>query len=176
MQARMAGPADMGGRTMKNLGGWVLVFIGAIGYNAYTSADRDSTGAIVGEGSVDAFDLRPGDCFNIADQWGGDSEGEVDSLPGVPCADPHENEVYATFDLTAQSLPSEDVMWEMAFDGCESRFESFVGKDYQSSSLDILTLHPTEDSWNLKNDREVVCAVYDMNGGTLTGSARGRGL
>ena len=161
---------------MKNLGVTALIVVGAIAYNSYTAADRDSTGAIVGEGSVDAFDLRPGDCFNIANTFGGDADGQVDSLPGVPCGDPHENEVYATFDLTVSSLPDEEILWEMAFDGCEARFETFVGKDYQSSSLDILTLHPTEESWNLKNDREVVCAVYDMNGDTLVGSARGRGL
>ena len=157
---------------MKNLGMTAVIVIGALAYNAFTSADRDSTGAIVDEGSVDAFDLRPGDCFDI----GGTGSGEVNSLPGVPCTQPHDNEVYATFDLTVAELPEEDALWEMAFDGCEARFEGFVGKDYETSSLDILTLHPTEDSWKLKNDREVVCAVYDLNEQKLVGSARGSQL
>ena len=56
------------------------------------------------------------------------------------------------------------------------RFSSFVGMDYDSSVLDITALYPSTDSWKMQDDREVVCAVYDMNGGKLTGSARGSSI
>lgn len=160
---------------MKNIGLTAVIIIGAIAYNAFTSADRDDAGHIVGEGSVDAFDLRVGDCFDMGSITAGEGS-EVGSLPGVPCADPHDNEVYATFDLTVSEMPDEEELWIMSFDGCEARFADFVGLDYESSSLDIRALYPTTDSWTQRGDREVVCALFDMNDQKLVGSARGRGI
>ncbi|MDJ0939156.1 MAG: septum formation family protein [Woeseiaceae bacterium] len=161
---------------MKNWGFAVLIIIGAAAYNAVNKADRDSTGAIVDEGTVDAFNLRLGDCFDDTSSLMGGEGGEVDSLPGVPCSEPHDNEVYAVFDLDITSLPPEDELFEMAFDECHARFSSFVGTDYESSQLDILTLYPTPESYRLEDDREVVCAVYDLNAQKLVGSAEGLGL
>lgn len=160
---------------MKNLAVYVLIGLGVVAYNLSTDADRDSAGSIVSEGNVDAFQLRVGDCFD--DTYGsfGDEVSEVDSLPGVPCSDPHDNEVYAAFDVNLASFPDEEELSVLAFDSCLERFESFVGNEYESSDLDILTLYPSRDSWNLQNDREVVCALYDMNTNKLTGSARNSG-
>jgi len=161
---------------MKNLAVYALIALGFVGYNVMTQADRDAAGSIVSGGSVDAFKIRVGDCFDDTSSLSSDEGGEVSSLPGVPCSEPHDNEVYAVFNLGLASFPQEDVMSEMAFDSCLERFESFVGLDYDSSSMDILTLYPTEDSWNIQDDREVVCALYDMNANKLTGSAQGTSL
>ena len=132
-------------------------------------ADRDETGAIVAEGSVDAFQMRVGDCFDDGSTF---DDSEVDSVPGVPCAKPHDNEVYAVYEVATASFPGEG-MAEMAHDGCIQRFEEFVGKDYDSSSLDIATLYPSRESWQQQNDREVVCAVYDVDSKKLTGTVKG---
>ena len=161
---------------MKNFGFYILVALGLVGYNYVTEADRDGQGTIVSEGSVDAFNLRIGDCFDDTSSTFGDEVTEVDSLPGVPCASPHDNEVYAVFDVGITSFPTEEEMSNLAFDSCMNRFENFVGRDYDSSELDIKTLYPTEDSWNAYNDREVVCALYDMNETKLVGSVEDSGL
>ena len=160
---------------MKNWLVYVLIGAGVGIYNVAMQADRDGSGAIVDSGNVGAFQLRTGDCFNDgSSSFAG--EEEISSLPGVPCSQPHDNEVYAVFDVNIGSYPEGDGMFELALDQCLDRFESFVGRDYETSDLDILTLYPTTQSWNLQNDREVVCAVYDINGNTLVGSARGSGL
>ena len=159
---------------MKNWAVYLAIIIGAGIYNASTTADRDSSGAIVDSGNVDAFQLRMGDCFNNS---GAAYDGsEVSSLAGVPCSEPHDNEVYAVMNVTGSNFPGEDEMWDMAIDKCLGRFESFVGRDYESSSLDIVSLYPTKDSWNLQNDREVVCALYHVEREKLTGSAKGKGI
>ena len=67
-------------------------------------------------------------------------------------------------------------MGELAFESCMARFQGFVGLDYESSSLDIMTLYPTPDSWAQQGDREVVCAVYDMETNKLTGSMKNQAL
>ena len=155
---------------MKNWGIYAVVALGYFLYNVVTEADRDASGAIVDEGNVNAFEVRVGDCFDDSG-----ASDEITSLPGVPCSEPHDNEAYAVFDVTITSYPEGDGMWDLATESCKERFESFVGLDYESSSLDIFTLYPTDASWK-QNDREVVCAVYDMNADKLVGSAKGRGL
>lgn len=155
---------------MKKLGVYVAAIAGFAIYGASTTADRDSSGAIVGEGSIDAFNLRVGDCFN--DISSGD---EVSSVPGVPCSEPHDYETYAVFDVDVTSFPGDDSMSEMAFSACTDRFEGYIGMDYESSSLDITSMFPSEQSWQ-QDDREVVCAIYDMNLEKLTGSTKGKAL
>jgi len=153
---------------------WAVYIAAALGfaiYGASTSVDRDDSGAIVGGGAVDAFNVKVGDCFN--DTY--DYDEEVTSVPGVPCSEPHDNEAFAVFDVALDSYPAEDVMGEIAYESCLERFEAFVGNEYDASVLEINMMYPTTESW-AANDREVVCAVFDMNGEQLVGSARGQGL
>jgi len=153
---------------------WAIYILGAIGfviYGAVTDVDRDSTGAIVGGGNVDAFNVQVGDCFNDVTS----NSDRVASVPGVPCTEPHDNEAFAVFDVSVESYPDEDVMYDLAYDSCMVHFEKFVGTDYESSSLEITTMYPSAESWK-QDDREVVCAVFDMNANLLVGSAAGRGL
>ena len=157
---------------MKTWAVYIVAFLGFAIYGAATNVDRDDSGAIIGEGNVDAFNVRIGDCFDDAYSFG----EEVSSLPGVPCSEPHDNEAFAVFDLSISSYPeSDEAMAELAHNACVDRFDSFVGTDYESSSLDVVTLYPTSESWR-QNDREVVCAVYDMEENKLVGSMKGRGL
>jgi hypothetical protein len=151
----------------------IAIAAGAYLTNSFMQADRDSTGAIVAEGSLDAFQMRVGDCFDDGAAFS-EENNDVGSVPGVPCSKPHDNEVYAVFDVAVASFPGEQ-MAAMAHEACLERFESFVGKDYESSSLDIASLYPSPESW-AQNDREVVCAVYDIDAKKLTGSVKGLAL
>jgi hypothetical protein len=153
---------------------WVIYIAAAFGFVVYgvvNEADRDSSGAIVGEGNVDAFQIRVGDCFDDSSSF----EDEISHLPGVPCSEPHDNEAFAVFDLTIAAYPDDERMADLVLESCIERFEAFVGRDYDSSSLDITTLYPSIESWQ-QNDREVVCAVYDMNANKLVGGVKGLGL
>lgn len=156
---------------MKNLAFYAVVVLGYIAYGAVTEADRDASGTIVSEGSIDAFNMRVGDCFDSANS----SNDEVSDLPGVPCSEPHDFETYAVFDVALDSYPTEETMGELAYDSCLQRFDEFVGLEYESSVLEIITMYPTTESWQ-QDDREVVCALYDMNEEKLVGSTRGRAI
>jgi len=155
---------------MKNWAVYLAAIAGFAIYGASTTADRDESGAIVGEGSVDAFSLRVGDCFNSAS-----SDTEVSSVPGVPCTDLHDYETYAVFDVNVTEYPGEDGMMELAFESCMDQFPSYVGTDYESSTLEVTSMFPSPESWR-QDDREVLCAVYDMNGEQLVGSTKGSGI
>jgi hypothetical protein len=153
---------------MKQWGVYIIAALGFVIYGAVTDVDRDDTGAIVDAGTIDAFHIRVGDCFDDT----GLGDGEISSLPGVPCSEPHDNEAYAVFNINSASFPGDDEVSEIAYNSCMDRFDSFVGKEYDSSSLDMFPIYPTADSWE-QDDREVVCAVYDMNEEKLNGSVKG---
>lgn len=158
------------GDIMKTWAIYIAAALGFVIYGAATNADRDSSGAIVDAGTVDAFQIRVGDCFDDAS-----SLDEITSLPGVPCSEPHDNEAYAVLDLSIATYPGDEAMGDLATESCLARFESFVGANYDVSSLDVLSMYPTRESWQQK-DREVVCSVYDINANKLVGSAKGLGL
>ncbi len=147
-----------------------VVGAGVIGVGYFTQVERDASGSIVDAGDVDAFEIRLGDCFNDS---GSSGLEEISSIAGVPCSEPHDNEVYALVNLTQASFPGEEAIEGLAFDACLAKFESFVGKDYESSQLDIFPIYPTRESWNELDDREVVCALYDLDLKKLAGTMRG---
>jgi hypothetical protein len=132
----------MQGGIMKNFLIYALIGLGVITYNVSTQADRDGEGAIVSEGNVDAFTIQLGDCFDNTGSLVNEETGEVSDLPGVPCSQPHDNEVFAIFDLDQPTFPGSEAISEMSFDACLDRFESFVGLDYETSSLDIAAFEP----------------------------------
>ena len=161
---------------MRHLGTiFVVLIIAYVVFQSANDADRDESGNIIGEGQIDAFAMREGDCFNdtqdILDS--GVAGGEVQDLPGLPCSEPHDNEVYAAFDVFFDSYPGQKSMLEAANDQCLKRFDSFVGRPYDESVLDILPIYPTNDSWSRMNDREVICAIYHIDLKKLTGSMEG---
>ena len=50
-------------------------------------------------------------------------------------------------------------MGDMASDVCLGRFESFVGRDYETSELDIFTMYPTSESWAQKDREGGLCGL-----------------
>lgn len=163
---------------MKRFGGAILsvLFLGIAGYGYFSEAGRDSTGALVSAGEIDAFDIQLGDCFDDDDSSTLDEETEIFGVQGIPCAQPHDNEVFAIFDLKMDKFPGDDRVVDIAYEGCIDRFDSFVGRDYPSSALDVFPLYPTRASWDERGDREVICALYDMELSKLKGSMRGSGI
>lgn len=140
-----------------------------VGFNVM--AERNADGEITSAGAVSAFEMHIGDCF--------DDEAfeatEISEVPGVPCADPHDNEVYATFDISGD-WPGDEGVEELAFGGCYDRFAGAIGKSYEESVLDYTAIYPSLGSWKQRGDREVICVAYNMNFDKLEGSVIGSGL
>ena len=157
----------------RNWGIGIAVAGGAYLFNSVMQADRDDSGAIVGEGS--ARRLSDASRRLLRRRLGVRRRNEVDSVPGVPCSKPHDNEVYAVFDVTAASFPG-DAMADMANEGCLERFEPFVGRTTNRHRWTSRRCTPRVKAGSGQNDREVVCAVYDIDAKKLTGSVKGLAL
>jgi Septum formation len=145
----------------------VAVFAGVGPFGDETT--RNDAGQITEGGGLGAFVIKNGDCINLP------AESLVASVEGVPCGRPHDAEAYHVFDLADGPYPGLDGVTASADDGCYSAFHPFVGVALEYSSLDVMYFHPTEDSWNELDDREIVCLVTTMDGSQLTGTMRGSG-
>ncbi len=141
--------------------------------NTASEPVRDAESGEVTESAeaVDVFAIRVGDCLNTSELTG---ETELESVPVVPCDEPHEDEIYFAFDSEAADFPGTDALSAEADETCIAQFASFIGTPWEESALEYWPMYPSEQSW-ANGDREIICVVYDpaqQVTGTLAGAAR----
>ncbi|MGQ0847581.1 MAG: septum formation family protein [Actinomycetota bacterium] len=113
-------------------------------------------------------DMEVGICFDDV------RSAAVDAAPRVPCQDPHDNEVFAVFEYDdSPTWPGHVEIDDIARDQCIARFEEYVGLPYPASTLEVLPITPTEETWVRDGDREIVCALYNLDLTKLVGSMEG---
>lgn len=157
----------IGGVAVAGLG---LVGVGYAGLGGQDNTTRDESGAIVDGGELGAFRIQTGDCLGEV------GDGEVESVEGIPCDQPHQFEVYFAFNLDDGDFPGDASVAEQGEQRCYSVFASFVGLSYEESVYGFTTLLPTEASWDELDDREVLCLLGNYDGTPKTGSARGTAI
>jgi hypothetical protein len=128
-------------------------------------SERDESGAVVEAGEVGLLRLKVGDCL------GAEVIGEVESVPVVPCSEPHNSEIFHSFYLVGDVFPGEEATSKLAQEGCVAEFDTFIGVAYAESVWNLSAMHPTEQSWDDVN--EVLCDVFLVSGEDTVGSARG---
>ena len=115
-----------------------------------------------------------GDCLIVGEAL------EIDLVPVVDCAEPHDAEVLGKVDMAAMGLGyvEEDAMFTWLHDECVEFFPSYVGEAYETSEWYIDMFIPTRDGWN-DGDRTGICTVVavddDLNITSVTGTARSSG-
>ncbi|GCE77220.1 septum formation family protein [Cellulomonas biazotea] len=149
----------------------VLALTGCGALDSPAEAPRESPGGEVTEAAdADVFTVEVGDCLN------GSAVGEegalTESLPVVPCSEPHDGEVYAETELPAGEFPGADALQAQGDEFCAAQFETFVGIPYDDSVYYQWSLTPTEEGWAALDDRVVQC-VLDTDGELVTGSLQG---
>ena len=93
----------------------------------------------------------------------------------VDCATTHDNEIVGVVsDTLPGAYPGQAAVDAFANAPCEAAFGAYVGVDFDSSTLDLITLTPSELSW-ARGDRQISCVAITRDGSRLTGSVRGSG-
>ena len=145
------------------LGILALVVVGLVAGG--TGGGNDPTTSLADSGDVNVQRLAPGQCLN------GLKEGSaIRDLPAVPCAQPHEGEVFAVFDLADGDFPGDDKVAQLAEDGCVDRLKPYASKAADDPDVEIYFLHPTSTSWRL-GDQGVACVAMSSTG-KVTGSIK----
>lgn len=115
------------------------------------------------------FDLEVGTCFDNA----ASEDGTLLDVPIVDCDEPHDNEVFANWELTQPTWPGPGEAERLARQGCLESFEDWVGIPPAASELEVSVLYPTEASWEQADDRQVTCVVRRADRERLTGTTEG---
>ena len=147
--------------------GWIPVVLIVLAAGWYFSARRDDSGQIANAGDMQVEDLRVGDCFDLKDP----EATEVAEVEAKPCTDPHEYELFHVANMPDSEFPSDAVVTAFADVECVAAFTSYVGMDYQASTLYYSWFAPSTETWN-DGDRAVQCAAYDPENTELTSSVR----
>jgi hypothetical protein len=165
------GPLDRRAKTALALTLTFLVLAVVLGVAALRSGEGEEARAVpraIPDDTTAPDQVEVGDCFD--DQA---AQGIV-GFPTVPCARPHDNEIYHLFDVpsaAADPFPGDERMGTVVQEGCLDAFEGYVGVPFERSVLRIFPISPSREAWE-GGDREVVCALY-QDGTRLTGSVRG---
>lgn len=120
-----------------------------------------------GSGPIPVAELQVGDCLDEVD-------GAITAVPVVPCAEPHDREVFRIYSLAADdpadgSFPGRDTVASRARAGCLDAFEGYVGEPWATSPLDSVEITPSRSSWD-EGDRQVICLLYRLDGRQMTKS------
>lgn len=132
---------------------------------------RDSGGG----GRIVPSELRPGDCLDDAniDVIPDGDEAMVEDIVLVPCDEPHDAEVFAAVRVPGDEFPGARAVDQRSVE-CIDLFAEFAGARYGSSSYEVYFYFPTEQSWELLDDRTIQCAIHDPSG-QVTGSLKDAG-
>lgn len=146
-------------------------------------------GALAKIGSVDSlvlegkivnflYELSSEDCFNeyrLID----DRTGDISDLTTiVDCRRPHDAEIYGEYvhpSGAGEPYPGRTEINRWASIKCFEGFKDFVGSDYVLSDLEIGTIPPQREDWEVGLYRTTACYVY-APGSQLSGSMRGSGI
>ncbi|MBQ1082686.1 MULTISPECIES: septum formation family protein [unclassified Nocardiopsis] len=127
--------------------------------------------SFLGAGNV--MEIGVGDCFTDSEMRTAMGGGEVDSVPVVDCSEPHDAEVFHAEDLPDGDYPGDGSVSESVDEICTgSAFAEFVGVDFVESEIYVGGFSPTVESWDLIDDREILCYVMS-DGGAITESLEG---
>ena len=120
--------------------------------------------------SINVFDLEAGDCFDVPES------GNITDVDGIDCDEPHDNEVFATFDVAGgpnAPFPGSAAISAQAQARCTGAlFTDYVGVPFQQSVFNATSINPTQQTWEELDDREVICVATSADGQPLTSSVR----
>ncbi len=145
---------------------WTVGIAGVTAIAVLTGAQRSEDGRVTEAGSVNVFDVRVGDCIEEVAE-----DPSATSVDAVPCADPHRAQVITTIALPDGDWPGERVVFSEADRGCLEALESETTPSNRNE-LESFYLHPTEQSWEVRDDRDIVCialTVQPRSGSVLRG-------
>ena len=124
-----------------------------------TALEGTTTTTEVVEGSKYVMELTVGDCF-IESKVSEDEIGDV-----VNCSEPHNLEVYATFEYAADAdspYPADGGFHFWLVDQCYGAFEPFVGTLYGESAILYRTIEPVGEEW-AASERTGICLLYEFD-------------
>ena len=111
------------------------------------------------------FQLRSGQCLNFPPNG-------TALAHAVPCAQPHDAEIYGTVRVAGQQWPGEAALNEQAQQDCQNRLSGYLSQLALSNVAEFY-VYPGNSAW-AAGGRSVICEIRGTRG-KLTGFVRASG-
>ena len=92
------------------------------------------------------------------------SSSDLEANLVVPCARPHDQEVYLVGRLPSGAYLGDEAVDDLADGMCRRGFSAYVGTDYDDSDHDYAFYAPDYDEWVDGEERRVVCVITPLFG------------
>jgi putative regulator of septum formation len=112
------------------------------------------------------FQLRSGQCMNFGPN--GTAVAHV-----IPCAQPHDAQVYGTVKVPGSLWPGTAALSQDARQGCQSRLNGYLNQQLPPTSVTEVYVYPNRGAWSV-GGRSVICEFRGVQG-KLTGPVRASG-
>jgi hypothetical protein len=109
------------------------------------------------------FGLQPGQCFNSLPNG-------IAGAHAVPCAQPHDGEIYGAFLVAGNDWPGSAALGSQARLGCQDRVASYLNPQLATNDLAEFYAYPNQGAW-AAGEHSVICEIRGTQG-RLTGSVR----
>lgn len=109
------------------------------------------------------FSVKTGDCIDLT------TSGTTVHV--VACTDPHDAEIFGTFQLGG-AWPGDSSARQQAAAGCESRLSSYLNPQLATSNLTQSYVYPGQQAW-VSGQHTVVCEVRSTSGQLNSSVRRG---
>jgi hypothetical protein len=109
------------------------------------------------------FSVRTGNCIDLT--------ASGTTVHVVSCTDPHDAEIFGTFQLSG-AWPGDSSARQQAASGCETRLSGYLNPQLATSNLTQSYVYPGQQAWT-SGQRTVVCEVRSTTG-QLNTSVRSR--
>jgi Domain of unknown function (DUF4190)/Septum formation len=116
------------------------------------SATRGANGQISHGGKLNVFSLAVGDCFDNPA-----SQQDIASVTAVPCTEPHDAQVFASFDLPGTDTNYPGNLTQLASNGCNAQ-QDHLNQALVTDSMSIRFIYPVQHAWQ-SGERTVTCLV-----------------
>jgi hypothetical protein len=109
------------------------------------------------------FQLHEGQCL--------DSPANSTAVArALPCAQPHDAEIYGTFVVAGRHWPGAASLSAQAQRGCQSRLSGYLNPQLATTGLGEFYVYPNQGAWTA-GGHSVICEIRGTHG-KLTGSVR----
>jgi hypothetical protein len=125
---------------------------------------RDANGVVTRKGDVKVDKLRIGDCV---ENWS--TSTSINEVIVVPCTQPHNAEVFHTFDLEGKDYPGDGIVREQSTTTCLDKAKTAVKPD-DLKNAKVALLKPGAVSW--KRGLHTVTCLTVQNSGSISRSIR----
>ncbi len=109
------------------------------------------------------FGLHPGQCFNSLPNG-------IGGAHAIPCAQPHDGEIYGAFRVAGRDWPGSAALASQARLGCQTRLAGYLNPQLDTSGMADAYAYPNQGAW-ATGQHSVICEIRSTQG-KLTGSVR----